>query len=69
MRFSNELLGEDECKGLKSLRVGEVSIIQGKSEKRGECQQGWRNLTKKGPLAYEAGEILDVDQSNKRLWV
>ena len=21
-------------------------------------------LTKKGPLAYEAGEILDVDQSN-----
>ena len=33
MRFSNELLGEDECKGLKSIRVGDIGIIEGKGEK------------------------------------
>ena len=44
MRFSNVFLGEDECKGLKSIRVGEGGIIQGIREKRGKCQQGWRNF-------------------------
>ena len=76
MRLSNEILREDECKGLKNIRVGDVGIIKGKGEKG-------VNVNKVGGISEKGREHLYVrlrnspcgpkklswDHGNKKLWV
>ena len=53
MRLSNAILRKDECKGLKSVRVGDIGIIEGKGEKG-------VNVNKLGGISEKRRESLHV---------